>query len=382
MKANLSVPLLRTCCQWAVLPMAVVLTACSSGAKKPEPAPLTAVQAQIPAKAVWQMQLGKVDPMLVPTVKGSALFVSNADGVVFQLQTDSGRTVWRADVGAPLSASVGSDGETAAVVTQENELVALVQGREVWRTRIGARVFTAPLVAGQRVFVLAADRSVHAYDGKTGARLWTQQARGTDALVLQQPGVLLAVGDTLVAGHGGRLTGINPNNGSQRWSVAVANPRGTNEVERLVDLIGPAGRSDDQVCVRAFQSAVGCVDAGRGTLQWTKPAAGALGVGSDEDQVYGAEGHGRVVAWKGAGGEQVWVNESLLHRGLTAPLAAGRSIAVGDAQGYIHLLSRADGRFLNRLSTDGSPVVYAPLLSGKTLIAVTQDGGVYAWRPE
>ena len=82
----------------------------------------------------------------------------------------------------------------------------------------------------------------------------------------QQPGVLLAVGDTLVAGMGARLSGLNPGNGQPRWEVPVASARGVNEIERLIDLVGPAARVQGTVCVRAFQSAVGCVDAQRGAL--------------------------------------------------------------------------------------------------------------------
>jgi hypothetical protein len=67
---------------------------------------------------------------------------------------------------------------------------------------------------------------------------------------------------------------------------------------------------------------------------------------------------------------------------LTAPLAAGRSIVVGDAQGFIHLMSRDNGAMLNRLSTDGSAVVGGPVLVGNTLVAVTRNGGVFGWRPE
>ncbi|HEX5806950.1 MAG TPA: outer membrane protein assembly factor BamB [Macromonas sp.] len=382
MKATVHNPLLPAWCKWSVVALAIGLSACSFGSKKPEPAPLLAVTAQIPAKQVWRTQIGDVSPLLTPTVKGNALFVANAAGTVFQLNTDTGRQSWRLDLGVPLAAGVGSDGETAAVVTRDNELVAVAAGKEVWRTRIPARVFTTPLVAGQRVFVLAADRSVHAFDGKTGARLWSQPSRGGDALVLQQAGVLLAVGDTLITGNGGRLTGINPSNGSQRWSAAIANPRGTNEVERLVDLVGHVGRVDDTVCARAFQSAVGCVDAARGVLLWAKPGVGGVGVHADEDQMYGIEGNDRVVAWKRSSGEQVWSNEKFSYRGLTAPLAAGRSIAIGDAQGYVHLLSRTDGNLLNRLTTDGSAVVYAPVLAGRTLVAVTREGGVFGWRPE
>ncbi len=76
------------------------------------------------------------------------------------------------------------------------------------------------------------------------------------------------------------------------------------------------------------------------------------------------------------------MQERLLHRNLTAPLAIGRSLAIGDAQGHVHLLARADGAFVNRLSTDGSPIVDGPLRVGNTLVVVTRNGGVFAWRPE
>jgi outer membrane protein assembly factor BamB len=91
------------------------------------------------------------------------------------------------------------------------------------------------------VFRAGADRSVTAFDGQTGRRLWSQQRPG-EPLVLRQAGVLLAVGDTLVAGLAGRLVGMNPVNGSVRWDAPIATPRGTNDVERLVDLVGGVSR--------------------------------------------------------------------------------------------------------------------------------------------
>ncbi len=61
---------------------------------------------------------------------------------------------------------------------------------------------------------------------------------------------------------------------------------------------------------------------------------------------------------------------------------AGRSLAIGDAQGYVHVLAREDGKLLNRLETDGSAIVSAPLLAGQNLLALTRKGVLYAWRPE
>jgi outer membrane assembly lipoprotein YfgL len=323
-----------------------------------------------------------MDALSAPVVHGSTLFLANAAGLVSALNTASGETLWRFDVATPLSAGVGSDGQTVALVTRSNDLVAVRSDGERWRVRLNARVFTPPLVAGGRVFVLAGDRSVTAFDAANGSRLWTQPARGTDTLVLQQSGVITAVGDTLLVGIAGRLVAFDPLNGRMRWDAAIATSRGANEIERLVDLVGRVGRIDRQVCVRAFQAAVGCVDAERGRLLWAQPADGAVGVHADAIRVYGVERNSRVVAWSRASGERLWSTDAFLHRGLTAPLVAGRAIAFGDAQGFVHLVSREDGALLNRLATDGSPIIHGPFLAGTTLMVVSRNGGVFGWRPE
>ena len=46
-----------------------------------------------------------------------------------------------------------------------------------------------------------------------------------------------------------------------------------------------------------------------------------------------------------------------------------------------HLLSRADGTPLTRLSTDGSAIEVTPVAAG-TLVVVTRNGGVYGFQPE
>jgi outer membrane assembly lipoprotein YfgL len=293
----------------------------------------------------------------------------------------SGQESWRASVGAPLSAGVGSDGSLVAVITTSNELVALQGGKVLWRQRLPAQSFTAPLVAGRRVFVQTADRTTSAWDGQTGRRLWSQ-TRTAENLVLKRSGVLIAVGDTLVAGVGGRLVGINPANGTSRWESPIAAPRGTNDVERLVDLTGSVSRVGDSVCARAYYASVGCVDTSRGTLLWSKPANGADGISGDDRFIYGTEENGNVVAWRRNDGERAWQIDRFRYRTLTAPLAVGRSLVIGDSTGLVHVISREDGAPLNRLTPDGSAIAAAPVLSGNTVVVVTRNGGVFGYRPE
>lgn len=360
--------------------LAFLLLACA-GTEKPKPAELPPNAALIGVRLAWSARIGAVDFPLAVKVNGSRVSVASSDGAVMALDAETGRELWRAQAGAALAAGVGSDGKMAAVVTRANMLVAFSEGRELWRQKISAQVFTAPLVAGERVFVLAADRSVSAYDGLTGRKLWTQQRPG-ESLVLRQAGVILAVGDTLVAGLSGRMVGLNPLSGSVRWEAPLATARGTNDVERLVDLVGGVSREGNVVCARAFQFSVGCVDAERGALIWSQPANGAVGVQGNGRSLFGVESDSKVLAWNRVSGERLWVSERLKYRGLTAPVVAGRSVVVGDNTGLLHLLSVEDGSPLNRLVTDGSAIAAAPVLSGDTLIAVTRNGGIFGFRPE
>jgi outer membrane assembly lipoprotein YfgL len=351
------------------------------GVEKPKPAELSPNPALIAVRPAWTARIGEVSLPLSVAVNGTTVAVASTDGTVAALDAATGRDLWRANLKTPIAAGVGSDGKLTAVVTRANELVALSGATEAWREKLTAVAYTAPFVAGGRVFLLTADRAVSAYDGKTGRKLWTQQRPG-EPLVLRQDGVMLAVGDTLVVGLAGRMVGLNPLNGSVRWEAPLATPRGINDVERLVDLVGSVSRVGDVVCARAFQASVGCVDATRGAVLWTKAATGGQGVTGDDRLVFGTESDGKVVAWRRDTGERAWVSDRLRYRGLSAPLALGRSVVVGDSTGLVHFLSRDDGSLLNRLTTDGSPIAAAPVVAGNTLVVVTQKGGVFGFVPE
>ena len=360
-----------------------VLAGCASGADKPKPAELGPNVALINVRLAWSAKIGPVVFPLDVKVNGGTITLASSEGTLVAMDGSTGQDLWRAQIaGAQIGAGAGSDGRYAAVVTRSNDLVVMERGRETWREPLGVLVYTAPLVAGERVFVATADRTVSAFDAQSGRKLWSYTRPGEQLLALRQSGVLLAVGDTLVAGISGRLVGLNPLNGTLRWEAPIATARGTNDIERLIDLVGRVSREGDVVCARAFQAAVGCVNALRGTALWSKPASGSEGVHGDGHFVFGTESDGKVIAWRRGDGERAWTSERLKFRGLTAPLVVGRSVAVGDAQGFLHLLSKQDGTPLGRVATDGSAIVAAPVLVGNTLVVVTHNGGVFGFRPE
>lgn len=349
-------------------------------AEKPKPTPLEPLEPRIAPRELWRASLGKADFIRVPVVRDGTVFVAEANGTVRALALDNGAERWRASAGEALAAGVGSDGRYSSVVTRGNEVVTFDGARELWRKRVPSSVVTPPFVAGERVFVMGVDRAVHAFDALDGRRLWTLRRPG-DPLTLAQPGVLAAFGNTLLVGQGPRLAGVDPLRGSVVWELPVASPRGTNEVERLADLVGPPARVGGRFCLRAFQSAVACVDAARAAVLWSRNVGGVQPVAADAEHVVGADASDRITAWRAANGEVAWTSERMLHRGLSGAAVVGPLVVFGDVEGFVHLLDTASGAPQARLATDGSPVVGTPVPAGEVLLVTTRDGGLFALRP-
>lgn len=350
-------------------------------AEKYKPIDLGANIPVLKVRQAWVAQLGtRFENQLLPHVHNATLTLASDDGIVAAIDTLSGNDIWRLNLAEPLVAGVGSDGFRTAVVSRGNELILLEQGREKWRHRLAAQVFTSPLVAGGRVFVLAADHTISAFDAVSGHPIWSHSRSG-EGLVLRQSGILIGVDNTLLLGVSGRLVGINPDTGVERWQAPIATPRGTNDLERLVELVAPASRVNASVCVRAFQAAVGCVNVDTGAVDWTRKSSGTKGLDGNKNVVYGVQDNGIVNAWNRADGSEIWFSERLKYRKITAPVVLGQSIVVGDEDGLVHFLSREDGAPLNRLATDGSGVaVVSVSTSSEMLVAVTRKGYIYGFR--
>jgi len=357
-----------------------LLAACGSSSR-PEPPPIGEFKAQQAIKTLWTFKFAAADQLNQSLqIVNDHVALASADGTVAVVNTTDGKLSWKYALGMRLLSGAGFDGEKLAVISASNELVVLQDGKLLWRKRMKAQSYTNPLVAGDRVFVLLADRSVAAFDAGTGQPLWTQQRPG-EPLVLKQNGVLSAFQNSLLAGMGGHLVSLNPDNGQILWDVAIANPRGINDLERLVDLVASPSRVRNSVCVRAFQAQIGCVDASRGALVWNKSSVGIKGLGGEAEVLVSSESNGVVRAWSRSTGERVWDTDRLKYRELSAPLWTTKGVVVGDEGGWIYVLSGKDGSLLNRLQTTASGFASAPTpMADGGFVMLSRNGQLSAYQ--
>jgi outer membrane protein assembly factor BamB len=368
-----------------------VLAGCSSlnpFASKPAPrnppAALEDFKQTLAVRTVWSTSIGSAGAFVFsPAVAAGSAFVAAADGAISRIDASSGRSQWRINAGVPLTAGVGSDGATVAVAAEKGVLMTFDgDGKLRWKAQASSEILSAPAVGQGLVVVRSVDNRIAAFDAESGVRRWVVQRTSPPLTLRTAPGIVISGPTAFVALPGGRLVALALTNGGPRWEVAVGDPRGTTELERIADLSGAPVVSGRDVCAVAYQGRIACFDAVTGGPRWAKELSSDVGLGIDERHVFAADDRGTVTAFARDTGSGAWRNNKLAYRHLATPVALGRAVAVGDGHGYIHFLSREDGSLLARVSTDGSQVTAALPLTATSALFQTQAGTVVALATE
>ena len=228
------------------------------------------------------------------------------------------------------------------------------------RARVSSEVLAPPAVSGDVVVVRCSDSRMFALEARDGRRRWVYQRAMPTLTVRSAAGAAVREGSVFAGFSGGRLVALALNNGGARWEAPVALPRGSTELERVADVVGLPWASEREVCAVAYQGRVACFGTVKGELLWARDFSSVSGVSMDTRNIYASDEKSAVVAFDRANGASLWKQDKLFGRNVTAPALAGRYLAVGDLQGYVHFLSREDGSFVARIATDGSPIVAKP----------------------
>ncbi|MFL9877569.1 outer membrane protein assembly factor BamB [Herbaspirillum rhizosphaerae] len=370
----------------SALAAVALLSGCSLFSSKKEvnpPAALVEFKQTLRTKTVWTTSVGKAGNFqFSPVFAADSIFAAGADGTVVRVNAATGQAIWRISAGS-LTAGVGSDGNTVAVVGEKGVVQAFdASGKSLWKASAPTEVLSAPAVGYGLVVVRSIDNRITAFDAENGTRRWSI-LRPLPTLTLRTaPGIVLDSQSAYVALPGGRLSALALNNGGPRWEVAVGDPRGTTELERIADVSGVPALGVRDVCAVAYQGRIGCFDVSNGNVRWGKEFSSDSGVTLDDRYVYSADDKGGVTEFVRDTGASMWHNTKLSYRRLSAPIAVGKAVAVGDYQGYIHFLSRDDGSFVARTSTDGSPIQVTPIAAGQNVVFQTQAGTLVALAAE
>lgn len=348
------------------------------------PAALQEIKSTMSIKSVWSVSVGTSGAyVLSPVQVDSTIYAAGADGTLAKINAANGQFLWRINAGKSLTAGVGADSTTVVVAAAKGVLMAFdADGKSRWSVQASSEILATPAVGHGLVIVRSIDNRIAAYDTLTGERKWAVD-RPLPALTLRiVSGIALTDQLAIVALPGGKLVALALSNGGLRWEASAADPKGATELERIAEVPGTPAIAGQVVCTAAYQGRVACFDLVSGAVRWAKNLSSEVGVGLDERFVFAADNAGAISAYARDTGSSVWKNEKLANRRLSAPASFGRAVAVGDSFGYLHFLSREDGSFIGRVSTDGNQIFAAPFVAGSNLIVQTKLGTVVAFATE
>jgi outer membrane protein assembly factor BamB len=360
--------------------MVLILSACglfSSDDGRNRPTELTDYPPAVHLSTAWSAVIGSGSGIgFAPVVVNDAVYAATPNGRLGKYDLQTGLPRWRADANIRLSAGVGSDGATTVVAALDGEIIAYDDvGHEKWRTRATSNVGIPPIVGYNMVVVRSGDYRIQAFDVNSGERLWHVQRPGP-ALALQAPSQLVMVEGLIITGlPGGKLLALDAATGNVQWEGTVASPRGASDLERLTDVVGVPRMAGPLLCAVAYQGRITCFDVGQGgRALWSKDFSSTSGMDLNKQFAFATDQHSLVSAFALHDGASVWQQSALRNRALTAPVVLAAAVAVGDYEGYIHLLSVNDGKLLGRVSVGGGTIV-SPLISTARGVLVQTGNG-------
>lgn len=366
-----------------VLTLLLLVSGCSwfgSSLTGREPAKLHNFKPLAKLAVRWDRSTGEVGIAgIQPAVTANAVYVASALGALYRLDPVSGKEVWKIETGFRISGGVGVGEGLVVVGGLKSELAAFDEnGKLLWITRVSSEVLSAPQIADGLVIVRSSDGRIAALNTSDGKRQWLYERATPTLVVRSHAGVVIQNGVVFAGFSAGKLAAINLTNGAVIWESAVSQPRGNTELERISDITSLPAVDNEHICAVAFQGRLACFDIKQGSMLWSREVSSDQGLSLQHKVLFVSDAESTVLAMDSATGSTLWKNDQLFMRAVTAPYVQGKYVAVGDFEGYLHVLSREDGSLLARVKTDGTPISFSPVALGKGLLLQTRDGGIYS----
>ncbi|MCL6415357.1 outer membrane protein assembly factor BamB [Aestuariirhabdus sp. Z084] len=364
-----------------------LLAGCGSNDSKEEPVeatPLISFDETAELETLWSTSVGGGTEgeyvRLQPALYRGLVYASDADGQVEALDQETGKRQWSTDLDLPVSSGVYAGFGLVVVGTQSGLVVALdaAEGKELWRRQVTSEVLSVADSDGDVVVVRTIDEKVVGLDNLSGERRWIFE-NSQPVLSLRGASDPVIEGDMVYVGFGtGELVALLARNGVQRWELAVAEPQGRTEIERIIDIDGSPLVLDGTLYVVSYQGNVSAIDAQRGELIWQRKASSYESLSSGFGYLYMTDDTGYLSALDKSSNAIIWQQKELKHRQLGTPAVVSSYVAVADFEGYVHFVSQVDGSFAARTRIDSDGIRGHMKSSGNVLFVYGNSGKLVA----
>jgi outer membrane protein assembly factor BamB len=368
--------------------MALSLTGCStisgwfeSDDEDPTaPVDLVKIEQTVKIKKLWSAGVGdgQGDGLyrIQPAMNGDVIYAASAEGRVRAFARAKGKSLWKVDLDTSLSGGVGVYDDAVFLGSSEGVVLKLDagSGELLWSTELRGEVLAPPQANGKVVVAQTYDGKLQGLDFHTGEILWTYDSN-VPVLTIRGTSVPILSNGVVYAGFAnGRVLAFDAQTGAIGWEVRVAISQGRSEIERIVDVDGTMQLAGNELYAASYQGRVVAIEAASGRKLWQQDVSSFSGVSQGFGNIYVADEDGTLTAYLRNGQGVRWTQAALGYRQLSRPTPVSSYVAVGDYEGYVHLLSQVDGEFAGRVKVDGDGVRADMLSDGNTLYVFGNSG--------
>ncbi len=319
---------------------------------------------------------------LKPVLQAGVIYAAGNNGIVMAVNAEEGKRTWRQDLEVEISGGVGVGSGLVLVGTEDSSVYALdaTTGEIKWQSTVSSEVLSAPATDGRVVIAQSVDGRITGLDANNGQQLWTYDSP-VPALSLRGTSSPLIVNNfVLSAQAGGSVISLAIDNGTLRWEERVAIPTGNSDIDRLVDIDGELVIGENGVLlVPSYQGYFSAIDPNTGQTRWRVEQSSFVGASYGFGNAYIVNEEDTIAAYRIGQDTPAWSNDQMSLRQLSAPLGFSNYVAVGDKDGYVHLLAQSDGRFVGREKVDGDGVRSHMLAQGNTLYVYGNSGNLASY---
>ncbi len=163
------------------------------------------------------------------------------------------------------------------------------------------------------------------------------------------------------------------------WEARLSDNTGRSEIDRLNDLDGILSARDNSIYAVNYQGAVAQIDPKSGERRWSVEVSSAVGLDVNDTTVIITDEFDSVWALSLLDGQLLWKHEGLSNRLLTAPaFTSDGDVLVGDYEGYLHVLSGANGAQIGRIRAVTEQITHKPVLVENTVYVLGRSGKLAA----
>jgi outer membrane protein assembly factor BamB len=345
-----------------------------------EPVKLTEFTESAKFAVRWQASAGDSGAnLLSPALTKDAVYGVSYKGRLTRFERSTGKQIWRIDSGISVSGGVGSGDGLVFIGGEKGDVLAYGEdGKLRWKRKVSSEVLSVSQVADGVLLVRSGDGRIVGLKTGDGERLWSYE-RVTPALVVRShAGVVIQRGVAYAGFAAGKLAAINIKDGTVLWETVVSQPGGNTELERISDITSDPVVDDEQVCAISFQGRVACFELAQGSPIWNRDISSDKGLMLLRKFLYFSDAKGSVYALDKTTGSTTWKNDQLFMRDVGEPYATDTLVVVGDFEGYLHGLSRDDGRLAARIKLGGDGINTAPFPMDNGLLVQTRSGDIYS----